>query len=94
MQKLSGLVLSLFLLCPISCAIVFGGSNLGFSGYPSHTCYKPTRPWSNDEYSWQRYKSDYTSYIDCMRDYLDNASNDIQRIKEKMQEAVSEAKAN
>ena len=62
-------------------ALVIGGSNLGIMGYPSPSCYL----YSRDEYSVR-------SYIDCINEYVENANNDIKRIKEAAQDAVSDAK--
>ena len=100
------LILLLSLTIPIlplnASAIVFGGSNLGIMGYPSHGCYKPTKPykpysldsqWEVDSYNAEvnRYNSNLRQYLSCIDEYIDSASNDIKRIKEKAQEAVDEA---
>jgi hypothetical protein len=82
--------------------MVFGGSNLGLGGYPSNSCTKPIKPtrpytfdsqWEIDSYNREvdRYNSNFRDYIDCIKEYLDNADNDIKRIKEKAQEAIDEA---
>jgi len=73
-------------------AIVIGGSNFSVMGYPDHRCYKPSRPYGPiDQWAADRYNSYMRIYRDCVIDYLDNAENDIKRIKEKMQGAVDEA---
>ncbi len=84
-------------------ALVFGGSNLGIFGYPSHRCTapysKPSKPysfnsqWEIDEYNSDidRYNSQMREYINCINEYVENAKNDIKRIKEKANEAISEA---
>ena len=84
-------------------ALVFGGSNLGLFGYPSHTYsppyskpYKPysfSSQWEIDQYNSEveNYNYEMRSYRDCIREYVDNAKNDIKRIKEKANEAISEA---
>jgi len=84
-------------------AMVFGGSNLGLFGYPSHTCSppysKPVKPYSfTDQWQIDQYNSeveDYNyemqSFRDCIRSYVDNAKNDIKRIKKKANEAINEA---
>lgn len=93
----------LVLLFPLSAyAVVFGGSNLGFGGYPSHDCSKPTKPfkpysfnsqWEIDSYNSEveRYNFQLQQYLSCIDEYIENANNDIRRIKEKAQEAIDEA---
>jgi hypothetical protein len=84
-------------------AIVFGGTNLGFIGYPNQSCTKPLKPlnpysFNNrgeiDLYNRQVdfYNIQRQSYIGCVKEYLENAGNDIKRIQEKMDEAIAEAK--
>jgi hypothetical protein len=84
-------------------AVVFGGSNLDFLGYPSHQCSppysKPFKPYSfNSQYEIDTYNmevEDYNSqletYRSCIREYVENAKSDIERIREKANEAVEEA---
>jgi hypothetical protein len=85
-------------------ALVFGGSNLGFSGYPEHSCHKPIKPsqpftfqsqWEVDIYnsSVDTYNSKISIYINCIQGYIDNAKNDIGRIKAKINDAISEARS-
>ncbi|QSX33129.1 hypothetical protein JYB87_15585 [Shewanella avicenniae] len=93
----------LVLLFPLSTyAVVFGGSNLGFRGYPSHSCSKPTKPfkpysfnsqWEIDSYNSdvELYNSQLQQYLSCIDEYIENANNDIKRIKEKGQAAIDEA---
>lgn len=84
-------------------AIVLGGSNLVISTYPDHSCMKPSKPikpysfnsrWEIDSYNSQvdSYNMEHQLYVGCVKDYLENASNDIKRIEEKMDEAIEEAK--
>ncbi|MCF7821988.1 MAG: hypothetical protein K9M17_06060 [Mariprofundaceae bacterium] len=92
----------MILLFPLTAhALVFGGSNLGFSGYPSHDCIKPTKPikpysfdsqWEVDSYNSEvdLYNSQLQQYLSCIDEYIENANNDIKRIKEKAQEAIDE----
>ena len=101
MKKL--LIIVLFLAMPANVfAVVFGGSNLPMFGYPSHDCYKPTKPFEpysfdnqleidsyNDEV--EHYNSELEQYINCIQEYVDSASNDIKRIQEKAEEAIDEA---
>ncbi len=97
------LVNILLLLIPLSVnALVFGGSNLGVMGYPSHDCSKPTEPFkpysSNSQWEIDSYNSDvelYNSqlqqYTDCIDEFVENAKNDINQIKEKAQKAIDES---
>ena len=83
-------------------AIVFGGSNLGIFGYPSHACTrpysKPYKPYSfGSQYEIDRYNAEVDSYnsvlriyMGCIQEYVDNSKNDIDRIKEKVTEAISQ----
>ena len=99
-------IVALLLLVSVSSsvfAIVFGGSNLVISVYPDHSCIKPSKPfkpynfqsrWEIDSYNSQvdLYNIERQLYVDCIKVYLENASNDIKRIEEKMDEAIEEAK--
>jgi len=90
---------------PIAQAIVLGGSNLGVFGYPAHECSppynKPTKPyqftdqWEVDHYNSQvrQYNDELEAYFDCINEYVDNAKNDIRRIKEAANNAIAEANA-
>lgn len=84
-------------------AIVFGGSSLGYMGYPSNDCAKPIKPfkpysfdsqWEVDSYNTEveQYNADFEAYIGCMKEYVENANNDIKRINEKIQEAIDEVR--
>jgi hypothetical protein len=101
MRHISTFLLVLVLLSPAH-ALVIGGTNLSFSGYPDNSCIKPIppeKPYSRDSYAIDYYNSQvdlYNSalneYMDCIRVYLENAKNDIARIKEKYNEAIESAK--
>ncbi len=85
----------------VASAYVVGGTNFGFSGYPKHSCFapynKPSRPYQfESEYELEsynaavrRYNDELSMYMTCIRDYLDNAENDIRRIKDAINEASS-----
>ena len=84
----------------------FGGSNLA-AGYSGHRCHKPTKPprpdslnnrwkvprWELDAYnsSVSRYNAELEIYNGCITSYVENANEDIARIRQKAEEAVSEA---
>jgi len=70
-------------------------------GYPSHKCDRPRKPikpydfsnqWEVDSYNDQvrRYNRQLEDFSNCIREYLDNASNDIDRIKEKAKAALDD----
>lgn len=35
---------------------------------PSRSCYKPSRPFGNDKYAWDRYQADARQYLQCIKD--------------------------
>ncbi len=83
-------------------AIVISGSNLEISEYPSHTCSPPSKPtepdsfneqWGVDQYNSEveNYNLQIRLYRDCIRAYVDNAKNDVKRVKKKITEAINEA---
>lgn len=71
-------------------AFVFGGSNLGFSGYPEFSKSKPIKPIYYDKFQHENYISEIQRYERDLKEYLENAKNDVQRIQESMQTAVEE----
>lgn len=96
------IILIILIMSSAALATVFGGSNLGFSEYPSHHCSKPTKPhkpysfsdqWEIDHYNDQvrSYNTQQNIYISCINKYVNNAKNDIERITEKTQAAIDEA---
>ncbi|MBI1328200.1 MAG: hypothetical protein GC136_11265 [Alphaproteobacteria bacterium] len=73
-------------------ASVFGGSNLSFTGYPSPQCRKPYKPYEfTSQFDVDTYNDEVERYVRCIKEYIDNASNDIDRIKEAVNTAVNEA---
>lgn len=88
------IILTFFLLLISTTAFSFvsGGSNLGLMGYPEHTCSKPYKPYEfNDQYELDSYRSEVQTYINCINEYVENANNDIERIREAAQSAIDEA---
>lgn len=65
----------------IAFAYVYGGSNLGFNGYPAFSSYL--------SYSPSRYEIE--QYISDAKEYVENCSYDIQRIQEAQTAAIDEA---
>ena len=87
-----------------SYSAVFGDSNLGLMGYPEHSCLKPMKlhkpysfnsQWDIDNYNMQvdNYNNQWRYYVSCIEEYLERADNDIKRIQEKQQAAISEVKS-
>jgi len=86
-----------------SFGLVIGGSNFGIFGYPSHECNppysKPYKPfsfnyqWEIDQYNSEVeiYNRELQEFLDCIDEYVNNAKNDIERIREKANEAINEA---
>jgi hypothetical protein len=73
-------------------AYVPGGTNFGILGYPEHSCRKPFKPYQfNDQYELDNYRDEVQAYIDCINEYVENAGNDIERIKESAESAIGEA---
>ena len=83
------------LLCSTSIAFgyVLGGSNLSLGQYPSFTQYnyRPTRPYSNDQFSSERYRDEVKQYVEKAKEYAENCNNDVQRIYDAKSEAINEA---
>lgn len=65
----------------VAFAYVYGGSNLGFSGYPAFSSYLSYRP----------SKYEIEQYIADAKEYVENCNYDIQRIQEAQAAAIDEA---
>jgi len=93
MKKL--IILAIFCLC-LPCmestanAFVFGPTNLGFRGYPAHSCYQPSVPYSNSRSSLMTFKSELDIYKRCIEEYTEGADKDMERVLQKRNEAVDE----
>lgn len=83
---------ALLLVSATAGATVFGGSNLGFSGYPEPDCRKPYGPYSESRMDREIYRDELERYFRCVKEYLENANNDIERIREAQEEAIAQAK--
>ena len=75
----------------VASATVFGGSNMGFSGYPEFSDSAPTPPYDGNEYSMQTYKNDVERYIQNAKQYTENAGNYMKRIQEAQDDAIQKA---
>ncbi|AXS17584.1 MULTISPECIES: hypothetical protein [Klebsiella] len=80
-----------FLLPFTASAVVFGGSNLGFTGYPDFSESEPLPPYDNSDLSKNSYRIQVESYVRSAQEYLDNANSDIKRIQESKNETAEKA---
>jgi hypothetical protein len=90
-------------LAPCAAATVLGGSNLGLmDDYPNPKCMKPIKPskpyrfnseWERDLYNEEvdSYNAERRVYVRCIERYIDNADNDIERIREKVKKVIDDA---
>ncbi|HDL6893856.1 TPA: hypothetical protein PXM15_000946 [Yersinia enterocolitica] len=88
---IKAIVFSIFLLPMLSFAAVFGGSNLGFQGYPEFSDSPPLPPFNADEYSMNSYRMEVDRYVSKAKEYVENSNNDIKRINEANEEAIQKA---
>ncbi|MGG7866242.1 hypothetical protein PGN70_05105 [Klebsiella aerogenes] len=72
-------------------AIVMGGSNLGFSGYPEFSEIAPTPPYTDDQYVWDSYRREVAEYAEKAKQYLEDSNSDMKRIQEAQQDAIQKA---
>lgn len=77
-------------------AYVFGGTNLGISGYPSYNCTKPNKMYTSytntvSKSQYESYKRSVESYIEGAEEYIENCNSDIKRIQEAQKEALDSA---
>ncbi|MDW4578491.1 hypothetical protein [Atlantibacter hermannii] len=85
-------IIILILIIPgISHAAVYGGTNLGYSGYPEFDEREPSPPVTDDQYAWEAYRQEVDRYTEQAKEYLENSSNDIKRIQEAQEEAIEKA---
>lgn len=88
---------------PTAIAYVTGGTNFSYSGYPDPECSRPFRPikpydltneLAVDSYNRRvrLYNLEYDEYIACIQLYVENATNDMKRIKEKAEEEIQKAR--
>ncbi|WP_312202650.1 hypothetical protein [Kosakonia cowanii] len=75
----------------VSHAAVFGGSNLGFSGYPAFDERVPSPPFTDDRYAWETYTQEVDRYTKRAKEYLENSNNDMKRIQEAQEDAIEKA---
>ena len=67
-----------FWLTSVAFAYVYGGSNLGFSGYPAFNAYLSYNP----------SRSEVEIYVEEAKKYVENGNYDIQRIREAQNDAI------
>lgn len=58
---------------------------------PSSACYKPTRPFSDDNFAWNNYRSSARSYLNCLESAAEADMRYAQAVvQEGYDDAVSE----
>jgi hypothetical protein len=62
MKVLGILFICLVMLPGLALAIVFGGTNLGFGGYPEFRGFAPSPPIDDDEFSYQMFQQQMQQY--------------------------------
>ncbi|MFO3857886.1 hypothetical protein [Klebsiella michiganensis] len=72
-------------------AIVIGGTNLGFSGYPQFSEIAPAPPYSDDQYAWESYRREVADYAEKAKWYLEDSNSDMKRIQEAQHDAIQKA---
>ena len=74
-------------------AYVYGGTNLGFMGYPEFSAYAPSAPYGYEvsEYEFNSYRDEVERYVDQAEEYIENGNNDIRRISEAQEAAIDDA---
>jgi len=101
MRKKILIIFSILIISSIVFSFIYGGSNLDYYGYPSHNCDRPMKPyrplifnsqWEIDAYNAEvdRYSYEMEIYRDCIQAYIDNANNDIDEIRAKIEEAIND----
>lgn len=82
-----------------ACAVLLGlclaaGISLGYGNmmlYPDFNGYKPSKPFSDDEWAADRYRREVMDYVSDCEEYVQNAQNDIQTIQRAIQTAIADA---
>lgn len=77
-------------------AYVIGGTNFGFSGYPSFSEFTPHQPYTSydgtvSKSQYETYKRDVENYVNAAKEYIENGNNDIKRIQDAQQSALDQA---
>ena len=61
------------------------------SRYDKHQCYAPREPYTEaDKYEWDTFKMEVERYSMCIKEYIDNAQKDIERIRIESDNAIEE----
>lgn len=74
-------------------AYVYGGTNLGFGGYPEFSAYAPSAPYGYEvsEYEFNSYRDKVERFVNQIEEYIENGNNDIRRISEAQEAAIDKA---
>lgn len=94
-KKIILLLFLLFICTSFAFGYIYGGTNLGFGGYPEFSEYMPNEPISFDnsisEWEFDGYRDAVERFIDDAKAYIENGNYDIDRIKEAQNNAIDEA---
>lgn len=96
------LTLSLSIAAASADAAIYGGSNFGRFEYPAQNCglppLAPERPYDMtsvkevDAYNLRvdRYNTEVRSFSECINGYVERTEKDLQRIREKADQAIED----
>lgn len=86
-------ILIALLLAPAAYAFNPEGTNLT-AAYPAETCKKPFKPSAFKSKSQQEdFDNDVALYLECVKQYVANATNDITSIRKQVDKAAAKANA-
>lgn len=95
------IVISIILLSILSVGLfaysfIFGGSNLGYMGYPEFSDMPPNEPYTGydkiiSEVEYESYRREVEEFVENAKEYVENGNYDIKRIEEAQQEAIDKA---
>lgn len=94
MRRRGAIIIFAALLLSIASAatgFVIGGSNLGFLGYTAFSQIAPSKPYVKDQWAAQNYEQEVRSYRNAAIRYIEDANNDIKRIREEANNAARKA---
>jgi len=92
MKKIILIFILFFFSVTASNAGVSGGSNFDSSGYPAPKCERPLKYILYDDHSRDEYNQKMQIYAECVNKYIENAENDILRIREAQDLIIKEAR--
>ena len=57
---------------------------------PSHSCSKPSRPWSDDTWAWRRFRDEVERYRRCIEEFVEEQNAAMGRHRSAAQDAIEE----